>query len=154
MEQGRAAYELNRGALIDIFWMGTSIDREQQLAGKRCDYFPRGYFEVDPELKSFGQRYPRLQHHNSLILYYLYAIYFFVSHKNEALAQWIEQGLEKMIDDGELLAHMKRYPLTSHVFPLQNAFAPWNIIQIPNPSLSADTDTTNPRYWFQPSDFE
>ena len=227
MTQGRAAYELNHGDLIDVFWMGTSVEREQQLrairvplargligyrrlivhaehraqfesitkledlknltacqghdwpdvdilraagmkvstspgfevlyqqlAAKRCDYFPRGYFEANSELKERAQLYPQLQNHDSLILYYPYAIYFFVKKDNETLAQWIEQGLEKMIDEGELLDHMKNHPLTSHVFPLDTLNKSRRIIYISNPLLPADTNYSNSRYWFQPSDFE
>ena len=227
MEQERAISELNRGGLVDVYWMGTSLERErqlrairipldrgllgyrrlivhaehraqfesitkledlknltacqghdwpdvdilraagmkvstspgfevlyQQLAAKRCDYFPRGYFEANSELKERAQLYPQLQNHDSLILYYPYAIYFFVKKDNETLAQWIEQGLEKMIDEGELLEHMKNHPLTSHVFPLDTLNKSRRIIYISNPLLPADTNYSNSRYWFQPSDFE
>ncbi len=232
MDQERAAYELNRGKLIDIYWMGTNISREQKLrairiplergligyrsfiiradqhsdfdaiahaaassrlgllkrkvacqglgwpdvdimraaglhvitspgfeelykrlAAGRCDYFPRGYFEVESELNDRASEYPSLQHYPSLVLHYTFPIYFFVKKDNEALAQWIEQGLEKMIDTGELLAYMKNHPLTSHVFPLNKKSASQVVIDIPNPYLSADTDYSNARYWFQPADF-
>lgn len=232
MTQGRAAYELNRGELIDVYWMGTNIEREQalraikvplergligyrrfiisadrhahfdaianldasarfnalkkqvacqghdwpdtdmlrmagmkvttspgfevlyqQLVARRCDYFPRGYFEADSELKDRAQLYPQLQRYDSLILHYPLPIYFFVKKDNETLAQWIEQGLENMIDSGELLAYMKHHPLTSHVFPLNKTTAQQHVIEIPNPFLSADTDYSNARYWFQSTDF-
>lgn len=227
MEQGRAAYELNRGALADVFWMGTNSLREQQLrairiplargligyrrfiirtdrrarfdaitrfdelkkqiacqglawpdvdilraagmkvtvspgfeglyqqlVAKRCDYFPRGYFEAGPELEKRQQLYPQLQRYDSLVLHYPFAIYFFVQKDNEELALWIERGLEQMIDTGEFLTYMKNHSLTSHVFPLNKTASPRRIIHIPNPFLPADTNYSNTRYWFQPSDFE
>ncbi len=226
MEQGRAAYELNRGKLVDVFWMGTSILREQQLrairiplargligyrrfiiradrridfdaisdleglkkqvacqgldwpdvdilraaeltviaspgfeslyqqlAAGRCDYFPRGYYEARAELEKRSLIYPQLEVYNSLVLHYPFAIYFFVKKDNELLAQWIERGLEKMIDDGTLLAYMKNHSLTSDVFPLEKIKNSARTIHISNPYLPADTDYLDPRYWFKPEDF-
>lgn len=226
MEQGRAIAELNRGGLIDVYWMGTDIERErqlrairipldrgllgyrrfiihrdnqekfdeiveyeqlkkylgcqglnwpdvrimrtaslrvtevalfeglfQQVVAKRCDYFPRGYFEAESELNHRRQTYPDLQQQQSLVLHYPFTVYFFVKSDNEELAQWIEDGLEKMIDSGELLKYMMSHPLTAHVFPLNKTDAPRHIIYIPNPFLPVDTDFSNPRYWFQPADF-
>ena len=227
MEQGRAIYELNRGASIDVYWMGTSTEREQklrairipvdrgligyrrfiiradrhrefdavksgadlkrllacqgldwpdvdimraaalrvtevavleglyqQVVAKRCDYFPRGYYEALPELTQRKNSYPELIEHKTLVLHYPFAVYFFVGRDNEELARWIEQGLEKMIEEGEFLAYMKNHPLTSHVFPLNKTLAPRHTIHIPNSFLPADTNYSNSRYWFQPSDFE
>ncbi|WP_415911476.1 substrate-binding periplasmic protein [Neptuniibacter sp. QD37_11] len=35
MEQGRAFYELKRGKIIDVYWAGTSIDREEEFTAIR-----------------------------------------------------------------------------------------------------------------------
>lgn len=226
MEQGRAIRELNRGVMIDVYWMGTSIEREhklrairipldrgllgyrrfivradrraefhpvkniqnlkqllacqgldwpdvdimrssglrvtevavleglyQQVVAKRCDYFPRGYYEATPELNERAKSYPELVEHKKLILHYPFAVYFFVGRSNEELAQWIERGLEKMIDDGEFISYMKNHPLTSHVFPLNETLDHGVILHIPNPLLPGDTNYLNSRYWFQPEDF-
>ncbi len=226
MEQGRAIHELSRGSMIDVYWMGTSIDREQklrairipldrgligyrrfiiradrqgefdavknnddlkrllgcqgldwpdvdimrsaglrvtevavlegmyqQVVAKRCDYFPRGYYEALPELMERVNSYPGLIEQKALILHYPFAVYFFVRPGNEELAQWIERGLEKMIDEGEFLSYMKNHPLTSHVFPLDGALRNGVILNIPNPLLPSDTSYLNARYWFQPEDF-
>lgn len=124
----------------------------KQVSAHRCDYFPRGYHEGITELDQRRHLYPDLIRYESLLLRYPFAVYFFVSKDNEALAQWIEQGLEKMIDDGELLQHMQRHPLTAKVFPLGRDV---NVrrIDIPNPLMPKNTDYANPRYWFQPEDF-
>lgn len=226
MEQGRAIHELNRGAIIDVYWMGTNIEREQQLrairipldrgligyrrfiiradrqaefnnivtsadlkrllgcqgldwpdvdimrasdlrvtevavleglyqqvVAKRCDYFPRGFYEAVPELTQRRVAYPELMEYQHLVLHYPFAIYFFVRRENEELAQWIESGLEQMIDSGEFLAYIKSHPLTSHVFPLHKNSLPSRTIHIANPFMPGDTDYTNTRYWFQPADF-
>jgi hypothetical protein len=226
MEQGRAIYELTRGAIADVYWMGTNIEREkklrairipldrgligyrrfiiradrqvefnavnngadlkqllgcqgldwpdvdimraaalrvtevavleglfQQVVAKRCDYFPRGYYEAVPELAQRRLAYPELMEYQNLVLHYPFAIYFFVRRDNEELARWIEQGLEQMIDSGEFLAYITSHPLTSHIFPLHKNSLPTRTIHIANPFLPADTNSTNARYWFQPADF-
>ncbi|CAI3794707.1 hypothetical protein [Rheinheimera sp. MM224] len=226
MEQGRALRELAKGESLDVFWVGTDLDKEQefrairiplerglmgfrkfilrkdsiakfnsirslqqlqqltacqgafwpdveimrssglkveeapvyenifkQLLAGRCDYFPRGLHEGVIELEKRQALYPELVRYNKLMLHYPFAVYFFTRKENEALALWIEQGLEQMIDDGELLAHMQQQELTRHVFPLQHHSSdPW--ISIKNPLLSPDTPVTNSRYWFQPQDFK
>lgn len=124
----------------------------RQVSAKRCDYFPRGYHEGIAELDQRRHAYPNLVRYESLLLRYPFAVYFFVPQDNEALAQWIEQGLEKMIDDGELLFHMQHHPLTAKIFPLGRDT---NVrrIDIPNPLMAKNTDYKNSRYWFQPEDF-
>lgn len=226
MEQGRAVYELNRGAIVDVYWMGTSIEREkklrairipldrgligyrrfiiradrqaefnavntsadlkrllgcqgldwpdvdimrsaglrvtevavleglyQQVVAKRCDYFPRGLYEALPELAQRHKTYPELMQFQNLVLYYPFAVYFFVRQDNEELALWIEQGLEQMIDSGEFIAYVTSHSLTSHVFPLHQKVSSSRTIHIANPFLPRDTKYTDARYWFQPEDF-
>ena len=125
----------------------------KQMVAGRCDYFPRGLHEGVIELEKRQALYPELVRYHKLMLHYPFAVYFFTRKENEALALWIEQGLEQMIDDGELLAHMQQQELTRHVFPLKHSSTdPW--ISIKNPLLSPDTPVTNSRYWFQPEDFK
>lgn len=124
----------------------------KQLQAGRCDYFPRGIFEGRPELLSRAKAYPDLEQYHGFILHYPFAIYFFTGKQHEALAQWIEQGLERMIDDGELLLHMHRHPLTAHVFPLSQ-FQPTLWLQLANPDVPA-SHSQNARYFFQPADFQ
>lgn len=120
----------------------------KQVAAHRCDYFPRGYHEIATELKLYQEKYPTLTGYDGIILHYPFTVYFFVNKKNEELAQWIESGLEKMINDGDLLAHMREHPLTAHVFS-NKMRQDVRVIEIPNPLLLETTDHQNPRYWFQ-----
>lgn len=125
----------------------------RQVAAKRCDYFPRGVHEGAIELEKRLAIYPELVRYNPIMLHYPFAIYFFTHKSNEALALWIEQGLEQMIDDGELLEHMQQQELTRHIFPLKHHSSdPW--ISLKNPLLSPDTPVNDSRYWFSPQDFK
>jgi hypothetical protein len=121
------------------------------LAKGTCDYFPRGHFEIDYELAERASLYPDLMSYDDLVLHYPFAVYFFVSPDNKELGEWIERGLERMIDSGELLAFMKQHPLMEHIFPL--ARPNLRIISIPNPEMEGSDYYKNSRYWFQLNDF-
>lgn len=124
----------------------------KQVNAGRCDYFPRGLHEGQTELRERAALYPELVRYPNLMLHYPFAIYFFTGKQNETLAQWIEHGLEMMIADGELLAHMQQHPLTAHVFPLSQ-FRMQHWLELSNPGLSPDARYLDRRYWFVPADF-
>lgn len=124
----------------------------QQLNLKHCDYFPRGFFEPYSELYVRQKIYPDLMLYDPLVLHYPFALYFFLNKDNEVLAQWIEQGLEKMIDSGEFIHYMQSHDLTRHAFPLHH-LEEMRVIDLKNPNIPATTNYKNQRYWFQPDDF-
>lgn len=124
----------------------------KQLAAGRCDYFPRGFHEIRIEMAKRAREHPKLMAYEPLILHYPFAVYFFVQQDNEPLATWIQQGLEQMIEDGELLAHMQQHPHTRRAFPLVGQVQP-RFIPIPNTGLPDRTEQNTLRYWFQPADF-
>ncbi|EWH10657.1 hypothetical protein DS2_07488 [Catenovulum agarivorans DS-2] len=124
----------------------------KRVHAKRCDYFPRPYHDGYNEVRVRQLQYPDLYHYQKIILHYPFAVYFFTAKHNKELAQWIEDGLEKMIDNGALIKHMQNHLLTGHIFPLSVEPGTRHIL-IDNPIMSADTDWTNTRYWMQPSEF-
>lgn len=124
----------------------------RQVAAGRCDYFPRGYHEIKIEMAKRGAEFPELMAYNALILHYPFGIYFFVRRDNEALAQWLEAGLQQMIDEGELALHLQQHPHTSRAFPLTPIIHK-RLLYIPNYNLPDFADVHNSRYWFQPADF-
>jgi hypothetical protein len=125
----------------------------QEVATLHCEYFPRGYFEGFSEVEQRKTIYPDLMFYENLILNYPFALYFFVNAKDEELARWIEMGLEKMIDNGDFVKHMENHPLTRVAFPL-NKVKNLRWINVENAGMPAGTDYKNPRYWFQPEDFQ
>lgn len=133
----------------------TSVNYEglfKQLAAGRCDYFPRGFHQGKVEMAKRAAIYPDLVVYEPLILHYPFASYFYVHPKNKELAQWLRDGLEKMIDDGELITYMHQQEHTNRAFPLRGNEST-RLLVLPNHNLPAFSDEKNPRYWFQPSDF-
>lgn len=144
--------EILRAAQLPLV---TSVNYEslfKQLAAGRCDYFPRGIHQGKVELAKRAAAYPDLVVYEPLILHYSFATYFYLHPKNKVLAQWLQDGLEKMIDDGELITYMQQQEHTSRAFPLR-VVGTRRLLALPNDNLPAFSDEKNPRYWFQPSDF-
>jgi hypothetical protein len=133
----------------------TSTDYEtlfRLLERGRCDYFPRGYHDFVGELETRQGLYPNLVKYDRIMLHYPYAVYFYTSSKNEALAQSLEKGLERMFRSGEMTTFMQLHPLTSDIFPLADESATL-ILEIENPDLPDESEPQNPVYWLQPADF-
>ncbi|HEY0891615.1 MAG TPA: hypothetical protein VGE32_01085 [Cellvibrio sp.] len=133
----------------------TSVNYEslfKQLAAGRCDYFPRGIHQGKVEVSKRAAAFPDLIVYEPLILHYSFASYFYVNPKNKGIAQWLQQGLEKMIDDGDLLAYMQEQEHTRYAFPLRGLDKK-RLLIIPNPNLPDASDEKNSRYWFQSGDF-
>lgn len=133
----------------------TSVGYEsmfKQLVAGRCDYFPRAIHEAKIEMANRASQYPELVVYDSLMLHYPFAVYFFVRKQDVALAKWVQDGLEQMIDDGEFMNFMQQHPHTRLAFPLYNS-AHKRLISLPNDNLMEFVELNNPRYWFQPADF-
>lgn len=133
----------------------TSVNYEslfKQLAAGRCDYFPRGIHQGKVEVSKRAVAFPGLIVYEPLVLHYSFASYFYVNPKNKQLAQWLQEGLEKMIDDGDLLAYMQQQEHTRYAFPLRGLDKK-RLLIIPNPNLPDASDEKNSRYWFQSGDF-
>lgn len=74
----------------------------------RFDYYPRSIHEPWRDL----DRYPDLALEQKILLKYPAPIYFFVSKDNTSLAQRIEYGLRKAIDDGSFDDLFYNHPIT------------------------------------------
>lgn len=144
--------DILRAAHLSLVTSVTYESLFKQLYAGRCDYFPRGIHQGKVELAKRAVAYPDLIVYEPLILHYPFATYFYLHPKNKVLAQWLQDGLEKMIDDGELIAYMQQQVHTSSVFPLHGTEAK-RLLVLPNHNLPVFSDEKNPRYWFQPSDF-
>ncbi len=127
-----------------------SLDYAQMFAltdKGRCDYFPRAFFEAPVEINRWKETYPNLVLYPDLVLRYPFAIYFFTRKQDEALARVIERGLERMIERGQLLAHMQSHPFTAHMFPL-NKNGVRRVFELTNPDMNeSGMIYKDKRYW-------
>ncbi|BFM15484.1 transporter substrate-binding domain-containing protein [Maricurvus nonylphenolicus] len=103
----------------------------KMLAMGRIDYFPRAITEAWPENERHADK--ALMVDPNLLMIYPEALYFFVNPEADELARDIEQGLEKLIANGEFDAlfyrhygdYLKRSNLAGRkVFHLENPFLP------------------------------
>jgi hypothetical protein len=117
-----------------------------QVIHGRCDYFPRGIHEAYSEMETRIDNYPKLMLYDKIMIYYPFPMYFFTSKNNLKLAKRIEDGLKKIIENGEFEEYIKNHETTKHLYPL-NKWKDKTIYKLENPILPKDTDFKNPKYW-------
>ncbi|KMT64924.1 transporter substrate-binding domain-containing protein [Catenovulum maritimum] len=138
---------------LPVITTSTYENLFSMLNANRCDYFPRGYHDLEKEVEVRKNLYPDLIAYHRILLHYPFAVYFFTRKENEDLALWIEAGMQQLAKEGAIEALMKRHGLTAHVFPLINDKT--NLyLNIENPLLTQDTNYKNPDAWFIPADFK
>ena len=119
----------------------------RMLINGRFDLFPRGVNEVFGELASRAHDLPDLALEDSLLIHYVQPYYFFVNRRNTALAQRIEQGLHRMLDDGSFDAHFWRHNGDA----IQQAhLGERRRLRLDNPLLPRETPLGDSRLWFDP----
>ncbi len=122
------------------------------LAGKRCDFSPRGINEVFAEVNSIQAEFPDLIAFPDLIIYYPFPLYFFVAPNHPEIAKRLEKGLTHLINTGEFEKFLVNHPVTAQVFPLTK----WKnsrLILINNPLLPKTAEPTNQKLWVIPDQF-
>ena len=117
------------------------------LVKGRCDYFPRGLIEVQPEFAAIQESHPEIRILENLIVSYPAPIYFFVGKHNKNLAKRIEEGLLILHRSGQFDRLLKENPLTSHVFPLSK-WGGAKIFEIPNKELPTLVTDQTSEFWF------
>jgi len=104
------------------------------LLRRRFDYFPRAITEVSVELA----QYPTLTLERHLLLVYTAPLYFFVHKKNSALANRLQVGLMRAINNGkfdQLFYRLKAPPILMAQLNVENR----TIFKLNNPLLSEKT---------------
>ena len=114
-------------------------------AGKRADYFPRGSYEIIPELEK-RKSLSNLVMEENLALVYRYAVLFYVSPKAPEVAKLVHQGLLKAYDDGSFSKYFKSSPLVQEVLNKVKIQKRKRFI-IPNPYLSKEVLKSADRFW-------
>lgn len=119
------------------------------LDGERFDYFPRAVHEPWDEVASRPEL--NLTIESDLMLVYPMPLYFFTSKQNQALADTLERGLLKAIDDGsydEVFLNNAAIQDAIERTNIQNR----RVFRISNPSLSRETPLNNKKLWFDIQD--
>ena len=117
----------------------------RMLAQRRFDYFPRSILEIWDEAEYHADSGIIVSPY--LAIYYPAAVYFFVSHQNDALYNAIESGLEAMIADGsfdQLFFEWHREAI------VQATLDQRTIIPLVNPLLPEQTPLERSELWFNP----
>ncbi|WP_028671239.1 substrate-binding periplasmic protein [Saccharospirillum impatiens] len=114
----------------------------------RVDLFPRGIGEVFEEWTVRREVLPNLTIEPNLLLFYPWPYYFFVQKDNVALAERLETGLLRMVEDGSFDAIFWHY----HGEAIERARLPERrVIELTNPLLPPETPLDDARLWYQPS---
>jgi ABC-type amino acid transport substrate-binding protein len=120
----------------------------RMIEAGRVDIFPRGIGEIFEELGTREHSLSNVIIEPDLLLYYPWPYYFFVNKDNTALAERLENGLLKMIDDGSFDEIFWRF----HGEAIGRArLDERRIIRLTNPLLPPSTPLDDERLWFQPS---
>jgi ABC-type amino acid transport substrate-binding protein len=114
----------------------------------RFDLFPRGLFEIAPELAGFGERYPDLAVEQHLLLHYPFCEVFYVNRSTPRLAARLTAGLERMVADGSFDALFAKYfgKLLANLHLRQRV-----VIELENPFLPAWVPLKRKELWFDPA---
>lgn len=137
-----AGLAVQRVSSYELMW--------RMLERRRCDYFPRGVHEIYTEVAAREQAYDGLMIYPNLGIYYPLPMYFYTAPEQQALAERLEVGLERAIDDGSLTELIRSHPTTEHLFPLTQ----WRAVrwlELENPALPDSADPADQRYWFRPN---
>ncbi|HEX3571054.1 MAG TPA: hypothetical protein VHU44_09555 [Acidobacteriaceae bacterium] len=114
----------------------------------RFDLYPRGLYEIAPEMAERGERYPDLAVEQHLLLHYPYCEAFYVSRSAPRLAARLTAGLERMRADGSFDALFARHfgKLFANLHLRQRV-----LIELENPSLPAWVPIKRKELWFNPA---
>jgi hypothetical protein len=93
---------------FDVVTERTSSALLKMLSNAQGDFFPRSIIEVWEELAN-NDAVNQIQVQPTLGIHYPSAIYFFVNKKSVPLANLIEKGLEKAIENGKFEALFVKY---------------------------------------------
>lgn len=118
----------------------------KMLYAERVDFFPRSVVEAWYEVERFSEF--NLAVEPNLALHYPTAYYFFVQRDNQQLADVIELGLKRAIEDGSFdelfMNHFKEEIQRSKIDQRR-------VIRLENPLFNPDEEPLNrPELWYQP----
>ena len=131
---------------FNVFTVPEFREAYDMIKQGKGDFFPRSVMEVDAELEEEGRR-NNLYLEPSMALYYPTAMYYFVSSSNKTLANLIETGLNRAIEDGsfDALFESTYAPILASLGVNER-----KIFTLVNPLLPIETPLTNSALWYKP----
>ncbi|GAB5393352.1 MAG: transporter substrate-binding domain-containing protein [Alteromonas macleodii] len=131
---------------FNVFTVPEFREAYDMIKQGKGDFFPRSVMEVDAELEEEGRR-NNLYLEPSMALYYPTAMYYFVSSSNKTLANLIETGLNRAIEDGsfDALFESTYAPILASLGVNER-----KIFTLENPLLPIETPLTNSALWYKP----
>lgn len=131
---------------FNVFTVPEFREAYDMIKQGKGDFFPRSVMEVDAELEVEGRR-NNLYLEPSMALYYPTAMYYFVSSSNKTLANLIETGLNRAIEDGsfDALFESTYAPILASLGVNER-----KIFTLENPLLPIETPLTNSALWYKP----
>jgi len=116
----------------------------------RFDYFPRGITEIYNELQLFGPLVRNMIIEPTTAFYLPNPVYFFISPKYPALAERIETGLNRLIENGRFDQLFQ----ASHIENIMQAdLKNRHIFYLENTALSAETPFSRKALLYRPEPF-
>lgn len=130
---------------FNVFTVPSYTEAYALLLQGKGDFFPRSLIEIMPEMENEG-RASILRIEPTMALYYPTAMYYFVSTSNSTLANLIETGLSRAIDDGSFDALF-----TATFKPVLDALKIEEraVYSLENPLLPANTPLNDERLWYR-----
>lgn len=116
------------------------------LKAERFDIFPRGIDEVWAEYEVNKKFNKKLAIEKDLVLYVPLPAYFFVNPRKEKLAERINLGLDRMIDDGSFDKIFNEYYKD---YLTQANLVNRRLFKINNINVSAKTPYSVEKYWYK-----
>lgn len=131
---------------FNVFTVPEFREAYDFLKQGKADFFPRSVMEVNAEIAEEG-RSSNLYIEPSTALYYPTAMYYFVNGSNVTLANLIETGLQRALEDGsfDALFYSTYAPIIAELEMNSR-----NIFTLENPLLPAETPLNDSRLWFKP----
>lgn len=114
------------------------------LEGGRFDFFPRAIHEPWSEVSTHKEL--NLTVEKNLLLVYPFAMYFFVAPHNQALADTIETGFRRAIEDGSYDDLLFSHPEIRKTLALAN-LKERTVFRIPNPNMTDETPINDKSLW-------
>ena len=119
----------------------------EMLKRGRFDYFPRGITEIYEEFQLFSPVVGNMIVEPTTAFYLPNPVYFFISPKYPELAERIEKGLNRLLENGRFDQLFQAHHIKNI---MQADLKNRQIFYLKNPALSAETPFSRKELWYRP----